>query len=384
MNQNKAASSLMTKFDFPVGYYSFCNDKSMNFQLNRWHSLGYWTKEETSRAGANLRGLEDWKPELLSMVEWMTEQNRDLAASIAIRAAEFFTHPSDPDKIPLYDRFQETFYAAASDEPIEKHLIPYQTGSLPALRFPAENSLGTIIIHGGLDSFMEEFFSIAWYFADHGYKVILFDGPGQGAAVRRSNLYMTYKWEEPVRAVLDYFDLNDVTLVGVSLGGYLALRAAAFEERVKRAVAFDVFIYDQHGSGLQRAIYRLFLRYPGLYDRVARTAMKRSISANHVVSQWMFITGVKAPSEWNALIEHYSVSDIAPLVRQDVLLLAGEKDHMIPLKEYHKNMNGLRNTRSLTGRIFTAEEQAQNHCQVGNLQLAVDVIMQWMKRRVEI
>lgn len=381
MNQNKTASSLKTRFDFPVGYFSFCKEKGMNYQLNRWHSLGYWTKEESSRAGANLRGLEDWKSELLSLAEWMTEEDRDLATAITIRAAEFFTHPSDPDKIPLYDRFYEAFYAAVRDEPMEKHFISYQTGSLPALRFPAENSPGTIIIHGGLDSFMEEFFSVAWYLAEAGYEVILFDGPGQGAAMRRSDLYMTHKWEEPVTAVLDYFDLSDVTLIGLSLGGYLALRAAAFEERITRVIAFDVFHYDQHGSGLQGAIYRLFLRYPGLYDWVAQTAMKRSISANHVISQWMFITGVKTPAEWNALIEHYSVSDIAPLVRQDVLLLAGEKDHMIPLKEYHKNMNGLRNARSVTGRIFTTEEQAQNHCQVGNLRLALDVICHWIEQK---
>jgi hypothetical protein len=38
----------------------------------------------------------------------------------------------------------------------------------------------------------------------------------------------------------------------------------------------------------------------------------------------------------------------------------------------------LTNARSLTGRIFTAEEQAQNHCQVGNLKLALDVILHWI------
>ena len=50
---------------------------------------------------------------------------------------------------------------------------------------------------------------------------------------------------------------------------------------------------------------------------------------------------------------------------------AGEKDHMISLKEYQENMNGLSSARSLTGRIFSEQEQAQNHCQVGNLQLAL-------------
>ena len=47
---------------------------------------------------------------------------------------------------------------------------------------------------------------------------------------------------------------------------------------------------------------------------------------------------------------------------------------MIPLQEYHKNMGG----RSLTGRIVTSEEHAQNHCQVGNLKLALDLILDWV------
>ena len=366
------------RFAFPVGFHTFHKDKHVNYHLNRWYSMGYWTKGEANQAAAGARARDELKDALLAFAEQLTDQKSNLAAAVGYRAAEFFTHPQDPDKVPLYDQFHDRFYAAVQNEQLENHSLPYQDGSLPALRLAPEINRGTILILGGLDSFMEEFYSIACYLAGEGYQVILFDGPGQGAAVRRSNLFMTHEWEEPVAAVLDYFDLKDVTLIGVSLGGYLALRAAAFEQRISRVIAFDVFIYDQHGSGIQGAIYRLFLRYPGLYNWVAQSAMKRSASADHVVSQWMYITGVRTPAEWNALIEHYSVSDIAHLVHQDVLLLAGEKDHMIPLKEYHRNMAGLKDARSLTGRVFTAEEQAQNHCQVGNLQLALDVILDWM------
>ena len=66
------------------------------------------------------------------------------------------------------------------------------------------------------------------YIVDAGYEIILFEGPGQGAAHRKSSLYMTHEWEKPTSAVLDYFELTDVTLIGISLGGYLAPRAAAF------------------------------------------------------------------------------------------------------------------------------------------------------------
>ncbi len=54
---------------------------------------------------------------------------------------------------------------------------------------------------------------------------------------------MTHEWEKPVNTVLDYFKLNEVTLIGISLGGYLALRAAAYEKRIKKVIAYDV-IYN--------------------------------------------------------------------------------------------------------------------------------------------
>jgi pimeloyl-ACP methyl ester carboxylesterase len=162
------------------------------------------------------------------------------------------------------------------------------------------------------------------------------------------------------------------------MGGYLAPRAAAFDDRIARVVAFDVTPYDLHGSGLQGAIYKWFLRNPSIYNRIAYFSMRMSAQAEQLISQWMYITGASTPAEWNEKLQHYSISDVAEQIRQDVLLLAGEEDQIIPLKEYHNNMNGLPNARSVTGRIFTAEEHAQNHCQVGNIKLALDVILQWV------
>jgi pimeloyl-ACP methyl ester carboxylesterase len=326
--------------------------------------------------------MGDWKRnELIALAEQMEAENRKLAAAFVYRSIEFFTHPNDPDKAIFYDQFHDCFYDAIQDEEIERISIPYQGGSLPALRFSPENCKGTIIIHGGLDSFMEEFFSVACYIVNAGYAVILFEGPGQGAAQRISNLHMTHEWEKPTSAVLDYFKPTDVTLIGISLGGFLALRAAAFDGRIARVVAFDVSTYDLHGSGLQGALYQFFVSQPALYNWVANTAMRLSVQADQLISQWMYITGVDTPAEWNELLQHFSVSDVALQIHQDVLLLAGAEDHMVPLKEYYKNMDGLINAHSVTGRIFTAEEHAQNHCQVGNLKLALDVILHWTEEK---
>jgi len=70
------------------------------------------------------------------------------------------------------------------------------------------------------------------------------------------------------------------------------------------------------------------------------------------------------------------------LVEQDVLILTGSEDHFIPLKMHDMQVKALTNARSVTGRIFTREEQAQNHCQVGNMGLALKVMADWLERQL--
>jgi hypothetical protein len=60
------------------------------------------------------------------------------------------------------------------------------------------------------------------------------------------------------------------------------------------------------------------------------------------------------------------------------LVLAGKEDHIIPLSHFYKQIDALKSARSKTARLFTRAEQAQNHCQVGNLHLAVETITDWI------
>src|SRR5208337_1547990 len=88
--------------------------------------------------------------------------------------------------------------------------------------------------------YIEEFFPVLDVLGARGYDVVAFDGPGQGAVLEDQHVPMTPEWHRPVGAVLDALGLDDVTLVGISLGGCLVVRAAAFEPRVERVIAFDV------------------------------------------------------------------------------------------------------------------------------------------------
>ncbi|HLN07612.1 MAG TPA: hypothetical protein VK281_01390, partial [Xanthobacteraceae bacterium] len=56
---------------------------------------------------------------------------------------------------------------------------------------------------------------------------------------------------------------------------------------------------------------------------------------------------------------------------------ASARYHYVPLEQLWEQARGLTAARSITMRVFTAEEQAQAHCQVGNLPLAIDTISDW-------
>lgn len=139
-------------------------------------------------AGTQIRTIADWKGVLTTLAEKAGSEGRWINGAFYYRAAEFFVLPDDPDKDILYDQFIELFYQKAMvNEPIERYSIPYDQTHLPAIHVPSGQgqSKGTVVIHGGFDSFIEGFYSFATYFAHAGYDVILFEGPGQGGALKK-------------------------------------------------------------------------------------------------------------------------------------------------------------------------------------------------------
>jgi pimeloyl-ACP methyl ester carboxylesterase len=98
-----------------------------------------------------------------------------------------------------------------------------------------------VILIPGLDSTKEEFFNFERVFLDRGLATLSLDGPGQGEAGFAAPIRHDY--EVAVAAALDALagrpdlDLSRVGAAGVSLGGYYAPRAAAFEPRLRAAAA---------------------------------------------------------------------------------------------------------------------------------------------------
>ncbi len=150
---------------------------------------------------------------MLKLAEIAVSEGRLMNAAFYYRAAEFYTTRDDPEKELLYDKFIDNFNKAFQNDEIKKYGVPYNGMFLPAIRIqPVDTEKrGTVVLHGGNDSFIEEIYFIMRYFLDHGYEVIAFEGPGQGSAIKKYGLALNHEWEKPTKAVLDYFKLNLVT-----------------------------------------------------------------------------------------------------------------------------------------------------------------------------
>ena len=374
----------MYKFDFPVGYHNLHKIKIIDFQLNRWHSFGYARLEDMIEAGKRINTADDWKEEMIRQAEKALAEGRTMNGAFYYRAAEFFTLPSDPDKVKLYDKFIDLFYNDVfANEKIERVLVPYEQGYLSSMKVPSsmDTTKGQIVIHGGFDSFIEEFYSMAVYFSNLGYEVIMFEGPGQGATLKKYNLPLTHEWEKPAKAILDYFNLEDVTLIGISMGGWLCLRAVAFEPRIKRVIASSIaFDYMQIPPKFIASFARFLFKYPKLMNYLAELKMKKMPQEKWGIYNLMYITKKDTPLDASKMILELSEENLhSDLVKQDILILTGEEDHFIPIKMHHKQVKALTNAKSITERIFTRDDQGHNHCQIGNFGLALDVMAKWIK-----
>lgn len=68
-------------------------------------------------------------------------------------------------------------------------------------------------------------------------------------------------------------------------------------------------------------------------------------------------------------------------VKQDVLILTSRNDHCIPFKTHMMQIKSLTNANSITARIFTKNNHAQNHSQIGNVGLALDSMVKWIETK---
>jgi dipeptidyl aminopeptidase/acylaminoacyl peptidase len=166
-----------------------------------------------------------------------------------------------------------------------------------------------VILIPGLDSTKEEFFHWEDVFLERGMATLSLDGPGQGETGFQLDIRPDY--EAAVGAILDAVsargqgdvDLERVGAAGVSLGGYYAPRAAAFEKRL-RAVAGVSGPYDFAAN------------WDGL------PSLTRETIEHH--------TGASSPEDARERAAALSLAGVAERIDQPCLVITGRHDRLIP------------------------------------------------------
>ena len=167
-----------------------------------------------------------------------------------------------------------------------------------------------IVLIAGLDSTKEEFFHWERVFLERGMATVSLDGPGQGESGFALDIRPDY--EVAVAALLDALggrddvDLDRIGAAGVSMGGYYAPRAAAFEPRIK-AVAGISGPYDMSAN----------------WDNLP--SLTRETLQHH--------TGASSPEEARARAAELNLSGVAERVEQPALIVTGKLDRLIPWED---------------------------------------------------
>jgi len=326
----------------------------------------------------------------------VTARDLLLRASTYYFSAEFFLHgdPADPRIASAYDRGVECFRRAGVAEPVE---IPYEGTVLHGYfyRAPGDGPKPLLLIHSGFDGSAEEcHFMGAAAGASHGYHVLTFDGPGQPSAIRREKLVFRPDWEHVVTPVVDFalgldgVDPARIALLGISLGGVLAPRAAAFEHRLAAVVAVDG-VYDA-GSAVTRMlpwpreeiVRRARAAEDAEFDAILAAGREANSTLRWACDHGRYVLGASTDREFVAKYLEYTLEggiaekiECPTLVCEaaDDLFFAGETE-----TEPRRLYDHLKAPKTLM--TFTAEEGADAHCHVGAQRLATGRIYDWLDR----
>jgi len=292
------------------------------------------------------------------------------------RLAEFLLPPADPRRPASFEKIAKYFSSGLETLGVrcERISVPYGGGALRAFYYPGPPGAERkplIMFGGGFDSLLEEYYpNVAAAALARGYSVLTYEGPGQGEALRRYALTYTPEWEKPVAAVLEAFLRTQprpsrIVLIGMSMGGYFAPRAAAFEPRIDGVVAYDT-MYD-FGAVLGPVL----------------AAAKNPVAMSNIAVAWaarnaMWTFGTRDLDETMRAAAAYTLAPVADRIRQHVLILAGMDDHFVPIQQTAEFEKALVNARSVTTRIFDRQSGGAGHCQPGAPALYHAALFDWL------
>ena len=356
-----------------------------------------WTSEWT-RTAERIRALGD---KALANGHEISASECYLRASNYFRTAEFYLHgdPLDRRIQYLWQQSRDLFLKSMnlSNVNIEELRIAYQDTNLKGYFFKVEESgrkRATLVLVNGFDGTQEELFHTAQMAMRRGYNVLTFDGPGQGEALRMQGLTFRPDWEAVIVPVMDHLakrtdvDMGRVALWGLSMGGYLAPRAAAFEHRLAALIA-DGGVYDivggtsqeqLPGESMQDAknmIIGDMLEKPEHYNPWFEDMMGKSTNMRWSLEHGMYAFGKGTPVEYYIALSKMSMEGLVGKIACPTLVCDGTNDTAMPqgqAKLLHSKL-----TCPHDYHLFDSTDGAGLHCQIGATLQGNMVKLDWLE-----
>ncbi len=281
-----------------------------------------------------------------------------------------------PDFAPRKDAYREALdcfsrFLALTRQNCRRVDVPYLNTALPALLVGARSDgvdTPCMVHFDGLDVTKEIIYlvGVPGALAERGIATLIVDNPGVGKSLRLRGLHNSPEAEIPAKAAVDFLqstpgiDRNRIGIMALSLGGYHAPRAAAFEPRLKCAVAWGAN-YDWGET--QRRRYEAKeqrLPVPHYWDHVA----------------WVF--GKSSVEEVIAVSEKLSLKGILDRIKCPILCIHGENDRQIPLRQAKQLIADCTSSPRAELHVQTLADGGAEHCGVDNVAPTREFICDWV------
>jgi dienelactone hydrolase len=237
----------------------------------------------------------------------------------------------------------------------------------------------------GFDGSQEEMLHLCGLAAlERGCNVLTFEGPGQPTVIRQQRLGFRHDWERVVTPVVDHcqaipeVDASRLGLIGVSFGGYLAPRAAAFDPRIAAVVTIDG-LFDAHQSvmNLLTTALRSLLdsEDAGGFNAAMFAALEHDSGLRWYIEHGLWCFRVPTPYDIFVAARPYTLDGVAQRITCPVLVCAAADDHLNPGQA--EKLAAVLGPRA-TLRSFTAQESAGSHSHPGASTLMNGVVFDWL------
>ena len=302
-----------------------------------------------------------------------TAGQKYLRAAVYVCQAERMQSASAPGRNAIYqhclDLIQKSFDLV--DPRTSRVSVPFEGSLLPAYFTDASTDgapAPCMIMWNSLDSTKEHMYTSGWpaEMAARGISTLMVDCPGSGEALRFLGLTSRVETEDWAAACVDYLesrpdvDSYRIGLVGWSLGGYYAPRAAAFEKRLKLVVAWGA----NHNWG-----------------DVQKKRLERE-GENPVPHYWEHVLWVWGFDDVEKFIEYAEgvhLNGVVDKITVPFLIAHGENDRQIPVEYAHQSYDQAVNSPKRELRIFTVEEGAAEHVGLDHMPHINAFVADWVE-----